>query len=195
VPRALEDRDFDDVLRRNFNFLDFEKEDFNGPTIGAEWLVGLGEHFDAGLGVGFSSRSVRTANLDYEFPNGDLIEQDIKLRMVPFTATVRYLPLGRSDAFEPYIGGGVGVIAFRYRETGDFADDFGDLGSGTYTGSGAATGPVILGGARFPVGRVSLGGEIRWQSAKGDLPSDQFFAGDTIDLGGFSYLFTVKVPF
>jgi len=42
---------------------------------------------------------------------------------------------------------------------------------------------------------VSIGGEIRYQYAKGDLPLDQNFAGDKIDLGGFSYLATVKLRF
>jgi opacity protein-like surface antigen len=195
VPRGLDGRDFDDVLLVNHDFLDFRLRDFNGPTVGGEWLVGLGEKFDAGLGVGFYSKTVHSADLDFENPDGSLIRQDLKLRTVPFTATIRYLPLGRSDAFEPYIGAGVGVLRYRYREAGEFADDTGGLTFGTFTGSGAATGPVILGGARFPVGSVSVGGEIRYQYAKGDLPSDQGFSGQTIDLGGFSYLATLKIRF
>ena len=38
------------------------------------------------------------------------IEQEFKLRIVPFTATFRFLPLGRKGAVQPYIGGGVGVF-------------------------------------------------------------------------------------
>jgi len=195
VPRGYDARDRDDVLRDNLNVLDFNLSDFNGATVGAEWLVGLGEHFDAGLGVGIYSRKVFSEDADYEFPNGAAIEQDLKLRIVPFTATIRYLPLGRSDAFEPYIGAGVGVLRFRYQEEGDFVDEYPViLLDRKFTGTGAATGPVILGGARFPVGPVSIGGEIRYQYAKGDLPSDQFFS-PTIDLSGFSYLATLKVRF
>jgi hypothetical protein len=195
VPRGYDARDRDDVLRDNLNVLDFHLSDFNGATVGAEWLVGLGEHFDAGLGVGYYSNTVFSEDRDFEYPNGDPITQDLKLRIVPFTATIRYLPIGRSDAFEPYIGAGVGVLSFRYRETGDFVDEYPIiLQDRTFTGTGAATGPVILGGARFPIGAVSIGGEIRYQYAKGDLPRDQFFA-PTIDLGGFSYLATVKLRF
>jgi len=54
---------------------------------------------------------------------------------------------------------------------------------------------VILGGVRVPVGSWGIGGEIRYQSAKGDLPTDQDFAGTRLDLGGFNYLFTVNVRF
>lgn len=197
VPRALENRDFDDVLLNNYDFLDFVPGDFNGATVGAEWLVGLGEHFDAGLGVGFYSKTARSTYLDVVDFDRSEIRQNLSLRVVPFTATVRYLPLGRSDAFEPYVGAGVGVLAFRYRENGRFVDfnDDNFIFPGDFKGSGAATGPLILGGARFPVGSVSIGGEIRYQYAKGDLPTDQGFAGETIDLGGFSYLATVKLRF
>jgi hypothetical protein len=182
------------VLVDDSNFLDFRLRDFNGPTVGAEYLVGLSEHFDAGLGVGFYSRTVNSRDADFNFPDGSPIRQDLKLRMVPFTATVRYLPLGRSDAFEPYIGAGVGVLRYRYQETGNFVDDSNTIYPATFTGTGAATGPVILGGARFPIGAMSIGGEIRYQYAKGDLPLDQFYVSK-IDLGGFSYLATFKVRF
>jgi hypothetical protein len=194
VPRSFDARDRDDVLLNN-DFLVFRMRDFSGVTVGGEWLVGLGENFDAGLGVGFYSKTVPTVDRDFEFPNGALIRSNLKLRTVPFTATIRYLPIGRRDAFEPYIGAGVGVIRYRYQERGDFADEVGNITSGTFTGTGAATGPVILGGARFPVGSVSIGGEIRYQYAIGDLPLDQGFSGTTIDLGGFSYLATVKLRF
>ena len=67
--------------------------------------------------------------------------------------------------------------------------------NGRFVGSGGAVGPVILGGVRFPFGPWALGGEIRYQHAKGDLPADQNFAGSKIDLGGFNYLATFNVRF
>ena len=57
---------------------------------------------------------------------------------------------------------------------------------GNFVGTGNATGPVILGGIRVPVGGGAVGGEIRYQSAKGDLPTDQGFSGTKIDLGGLT---------
>jgi hypothetical protein len=53
----------------------------------------------------------------------------------------------------------------------------------------------VLGGVRFPVGAVGVGGEIRWQGAKADLPIEEGFAGSRIDLGGFNYLLTVNFRF
>ena len=55
----------------------------------------------------------------------------------------------------------------------------------SFEGSGTATGPTVLGGVRVPVGQWSVGGEVRWQKAKGDLPTNMGFAGSTVDLGSF----------
>ncbi|MGE3511308.1 MAG: hypothetical protein AB7N65_20755, partial [Vicinamibacterales bacterium] len=127
--------------------------------------------------------------------NGSEIEQDVKLRVVPFTATVRFLPIGRHDAFTPYIGAGVGVLRFRYQETGQFIDVNNDIFEDTFTATGAAAGPLIVGGARFPVGGLDVGGELRYQRAVGDVSDEDNFLGTEIDLGGISYLLTFTVKF
>ena len=199
-PRGEDGRSSQDVLVNNLDFLAFNIKDFNAATVGAEWLAGLGNNFEAGLGVGFSTRSVPTVYLDFQNANGTEIEQSLKLRVVPFTATVRFLPMGRHNGIEPYIGGGVGVLGFRYSETGQFLATDRSIFRGNFVGSGTATGPVILGGVRVPIGSVGIGGEIRYQSAKGNLPTDQGFAGSnngtpTIDLGGITYAFMVNFRF
>jgi hypothetical protein len=194
-PRAEDARDRNDVLVQNLNFLAFDIKDFNGATLGGEWLVGLGRNFEGCLGVGFYSRSVPTVYLNFVNANGSEIEQSLNLRVVPFTATVRFLPIGRHNGIEPYIGAGVGVLNYRYSESGQFLATDNSIFRGTFVGSGTATGPVVLGGVRVPLGAWGFGGEIRYQSAKGDLPADQDFAGSKIDLGGFNYLFTLNVRF
>ncbi|MEQ1909837.1 MAG: hypothetical protein ABMA15_13495 [Vicinamibacterales bacterium] len=196
VPTSEDARDKQDVLWNNLDFLAFNIKDFNGGTVGAEYLVGLGENFEGGLGVGIYSRNVPSVYTGYVNANGSEIEQDLKLRTVPFTATVRWLPLGRSAGFEPYFGAGVAVVNFRYSESGQFVDfTDGSIFRDTFVGSGTATGPTVLGGIRVPVGGWALGGEIRWQRAIGDLPADQAFAGSKIDLGGFNYLATFNIKF
>jgi outer membrane protein W len=194
VPRGEDGRSRDDVLVNNLDFLAFNVKDFSGPSVGAEWLAALGDKFEAGLGVGFYQRSTPAVYYDFVNANGSDIEQDIKLRVVPFTATVRFLPLGHSG-IEPYIGAGVGVFKWRYSETGQFLATDQTIFRDTFVGKGNATGPVILGGVRIPVGSWGIGGEIRYQSAQGDLPASEDFAGSKIDLGGFTYNFTVHVRF
>jgi outer membrane protein W len=196
VPRSEDARDPNDVLLNNLNFLAFNIKDFNTTTVGGEWLVGFGNNFEGSLGIGFNTRTVPTVYLDFVNADGSEIEQDLKLRVIPFTATVRFLPLGRHNGgIEPYIGAGVAVLNYRYSESGQFLATDSSIFRGTFVGSGTATGPVILGGVRLPIGSWAVGGEIRYQSAKGDLPADQDFSGNKIDLGGFNYLFTVNVKF
>lgn len=195
-PRALDGRPSNDVLMRNLDTLEFNIRDLNGATVGGEWLVGLGDLFEGGLGIGFYTRTTPAVYRKFLNANGTEIDQDLKLRIVPFTATVRMLPLGRHSAFQPYIGAGVGVLGWRYSETGQFVD-FADrsIFRDNFVGSGSATGPVILGGVRVSGDRVGVGGEIRHQSAEGTLPTNKGFAGTKIDLGGFNYLFTVNFGF
>ena len=194
-PRPEDARASGDVLVNDLDFLAFRIGDFSGPLFGAEYLAGLGDHFDAGLGVGFYQRTVPTVYSNFVNKNGAEIEQDLKLRVVPFTATVRWLPLGHHNGVEPYVGAGVGVFNYRYSESGQFLATDKSIFRGTFVGSGTATGPVILGGIRVPVGSWGVGGELRWQSAEGKLPAGQDFSGSKIDLGGISYTFTINVRF
>ena len=184
-----------DVLVNDQNFLAFRVSDFSGPLFGAEYLTALGDHFDAGFGVGFYQRTVPTVYTNFVNANGSEIQQDLRLRVVPFTASVRWLPIGHHNGIEPYIGAGVGVFNYRYSETGQFLATDKSIFQGNFVGSGTATGPVILGGIRVPVGSWGVGGELRYQAASGNLPADQDFAGSKIDLGGLTYAFTINVRF
>ena len=200
VPTGVNGRDDKDVLVNNLccieNPLFFRVRDFSTGAFNAEYLVGLGEFFDAGLGVGYYSSSVPSVYLNLVNDNGTEIRQRLRLRVVPFSATVRFLPLGHTNFFEPYIGGGIGVLNWRYTESGSWVDPSDkSIFAGTFTGHGTKTGPMVLGGVKFPVGAWAVGGEIRWQDAKGDLPADQDFAGPEIDLGGVTYSATFSVRF
>ncbi|HJZ75810.1 MAG TPA: hypothetical protein VKE51_28950 [Vicinamibacterales bacterium] len=197
TPRSEDARDQNDVLVQDRTFLDFNVGDLTGPTVSGEWLIGLGNNFDAGLGLGFYQHTTTAADRFSEFDvTGDPILADLKLRVVPFNATFRWLPLGRSRGVVPYVGAGVGVFGWRYSESGDFvASDNVTIIHGNFVGSGSAVGPVIVGGLRVPVGAWQFGGELKYQAAEGTLPTDQSFAGSKIDLGGLTYAFTFGVRF
>jgi hypothetical protein len=185
-----------DVLVRDQDFLTFRLNRFTGPTAGGEYLVGLGNFFEAGAGIGFYQRTVGAVDTNFVAPSGSNVAADLKLRTVPFTATFRLLPLGHHAPIQPYIGGGVAVIGWRYSETGQFVDPADHtIFSGNFVGSGSATGPVVVGGVRLPIGAFAPGFEVRWQSAKGNLPSSDFVPGRVIDLGGVNYLFTFNIRF
>jgi hypothetical protein len=202
TPRAIDARPDDDILVANGLFLStlnkargIDIGEFNNVTIGGEWLFGIVRNLEGGLGIGFYQRSVPTLYTDLVNTNGTDIEQTLKLRIVPFTATLRYLPMGSDQLFQPYIGAGVGVYRWRYSETGQFVDFQNNVFTGNFVGDGAAAGPAVVGGLRFMVEPVTAGFEIRYQAAEGELPFEEGFAGDTVDLGGFNYLFTMGFRF
>jgi opacity protein-like surface antigen len=177
--------------------LAFDIDDFNGATFGGEWNFGLTEYLEGSLGLGFYQRTVSSVYANVVNDNGSEIEQDLKLRVVPMSATVRFLPIGRGGV-EPYVGAGIGIFNWRYSEAGEFVDtsDY-SIFRAQYVADGWTAGPLILGGIRFPVADVwSIGGEIRWQKADGDTdPEESELLGDKIDLGGWSASFTFHLRF
>ncbi len=196
TPHGEDARVAGDVIVANRDFLSYDVGDFKSASIGAEWLVPLGEYFEGGAGIAFSRRtvdSVYTAFIDNS--TGLDVEQQLRLRLVPISFTVRALPLGQSNALQPYIGAGLAVINWRYSEFGDFIDfaNGNEIFPASYVASGTQTGPVILAGLRFGGETMTAGGEIRYHKADADLPID--FYGPRIDLGGWTYNFTIGVRF
>jgi opacity protein-like surface antigen len=199
--RPIDSRVDDDVLVQDLTqgaySLAFDVDDFNSATFGGEWVVGIGEFLEAGFGASFYQKTVHSLYAQKVRDDGSEIEQDLKLRIVPLTATVRFLPIGRRGV-TPYVGGGIGAFNWHYSEVGEFIFQNDVTDNDRFVADGWAAGPVVLGGIRFPVSDVwTVGGEIRWQKAvgKGLIEQNEFFLGDKIDLGGWNYNFTVHLRF
>ena len=201
TPLGFDSRDIDDVLIANSTFLQtrgrsfLDLDEFNGASVGGEWLFPLARHIEGGIGVSYTSQTSHTVYADFVDPDGTEIDQDLKLRLTPIAFTVRLIPVSPRSPFQPYIGGGVGLISWKYTEVGEFVDfNAGrEIFNGNFEDSGTNAGPVFLGGIRFAGDAFSTGFEIRYQHAKGDLGSD--FAAPKIDLGGWTYNFTAGVRF
>lgn len=196
--RGEESRDADDVLLEDLQSLAFEVKDFNGGLLSGEWLIGFGDRVEFGVGTGFYQRTVPSVYADFVDSDGTEIEQDLKLRIVPVTATVKFLPFGRAGDFQPYLGGGAALLNWKYSEVGEFVDfTDGAIFSDQYVASGSTVAPVIFGGLRVPLsGDVfAFNGEVRWQGGKGDLDADSGLLTDTIDLGGISIIGSVQIRF
>jgi opacity protein-like surface antigen len=190
----------DDTILRTLEGHIFSIGDFNGVTIGADWVFPLGEWLDGSVGVGFYRRGVPAFHRTHVHPDGREIEQDFRLRLVPMTAVVRFLPAGRGGAIEPYVGGGLALVNWRYSEVGEFVDldPFPpEIFFNRYVASGNQLGGVILAGLRAPVADVwLLGGEVRYQRAVGDTDAiNTGMLGNRIDLGGWSANFTLGIRF
>ncbi len=194
TPRGQDARVTGDVLNANRNFLEFDVKDFNGASIGGEWLFPVGRYIEAGAGVSFTRKTVPTVYSRLLNANGSEIEQELRLRMIPAALTFRVLPLGQDRGFQPYIGGGLGLISWRYSESGQFVDTRdSSIFNNSYSASGTKTGPVAMGGIRFAGDSIATGFEVRYQAAEADLAPP--FAGPKLDLGGWSYLFTLGARF
>jgi hypothetical protein len=195
TPFGFDARDDDDVLLTNRSFLLFDIEDFNGASVGGEWLFPLARHVEGGIGVSFTSRDVPSIYEDFVDPDGTEIDQDLRLRTTPIAFTLRLIPTNPRSPVQPYIGAGIGLINWRYSEIGEFID-FGagdEIFDGRFVKTGTNAGPVVLGGLRFAGDTATAGFEIRYQKATGEL--DENFAAPKIDLGGWTYNFTAGVRF
>jgi type 1 fimbria pilin len=186
-----------DVLVKDRQFLSFDINDFSGATVGGEWLVPFGNFLEGGAGISFSRRTVPSVYTNFVDTDGTEVDQDLRLRLVPIDFTVRLIPTGQSSPVQPYFGVGVGIVNWRYSESGEFINFSGGqrtIFRDTFVGTGNATGPVVLGGLRFVGDHATGGFEIRYRKAEDTLPEGEF-AASKIDLGGWSYLVTGGVRF
>ncbi|BCS33265.1 hypothetical protein TBR22_A24920 [Luteitalea sp. TBR-22] len=191
--KGEESRDRNDVIRQNLSFLSFNLDDFDSATGGGDFAISLGSFIEVGAGVNYYGSTVPTVYSRFVDSDGTEIESDMKLRNVPFSVTAKVFPLSRDAGVQPYVGGGVQFNMWKYTEVGEFLDfSTGEIFRDSFTDDGMEVGPVFLAGLRFPIGNsVLMGGEWRYSTAKADLDPDLGFYGDTIDLGGNAFLFTV----
>ncbi len=197
-PKGEDSRVENDVLLENLNSLLFEIKDFRGINVGAEYLFGVTDYIEAGLDVSLYQRTVPSIYADVVHDDGREIEQDLKLRIIPITASVRFLPTGRNASVQPYIGIGAGFLNWRYSETGEFVDFRDDsIFRDRFVAKGSTVAPVVIGGLRFLAADVwTVGGEVRWQKADGDTGGrDAGFLNTKIDLGGWTTNFNVHFRF
>ncbi len=208
-PRSLDTRAPGDALYEDLNqpqllpgvtgSLEFDMRKFRAIRPFGEWNIGFGNHLELSVGAAYSNRKVASVYRDLVDSHGTdqttddtEIAQDLRLRMIPITVVVRVLG-GRPGSFQPYLGGGVAVVNFRYSEVGDFVDTTTfDIFNDRFVATGTAMGAVALGGFRVPLGGdiFALTMEGRYQWAVGNTGGiDAGFLGDKIDLGGGSLNF------
>lgn len=178
------------VIKENGSYLDFDGR-VGGVAVGAEVNLGINNHLEAGVGVGYQSGSTGSQYRDYVRDDGSEIRQDIRVRNLPVNVNAKVYPFGRDQRIQPYVGAGVQVNSWRYEESGQFIDfntPNNDIYKETYKASGVSVGPVAIAGLKVPLNdKVSIGAEYRRQWGKGRLPEDGGFAGDHLDLGANTF--------
>ena len=215
IPKGYSSRATGDVLVADLNDLDFPectsdhltsciRDEFTTGDVFGEWLVAFSDHIEVGAGIGFHTRTRPTLYAAYFDRDGSEIRQELHLRVVPISGTVRFLA-GRPGRFQPYFGVGVAAQIYRYTESGEFIDFTQTLPDGSYlifpgnfVATGTAFGPAVLAGFRVPI-KGDIWGfmtEWRYQHGVGDTGGQaQNFLDDKIDLGGNSINFGMIVRF
>lgn len=194
-----------DIWDENTADLTYAVSDFNNYLLGFEFNYFASHYLTVGLSVDFYRKSIGSEYVDYVDNLGNPIMQDITLEVVPITGTVKFTPLGngspgyrgqRGSRFVPWVGGGLGVYAFRYEEFGEFID-FTDMSiyDGDFITESAALGFHVAGGVVFPMGLDwDAFFELRYAIAEGEL-SEDFLGFDPIDIGGVSVIFGASYRF
>jgi hypothetical protein len=200
-PRGFDSRVDGDVLIANLSDSEpllFDIQRFRGGQLFGEWNVAFGNHVEVSGGFSYYQRTVPSVYRDLVNDNGFEIAQKLKLRMMPITGIVRFLPIGEPSEFQPYVGGGLAVINWRYSEAGEFVDttDY-SVFAARFVESSTDLGAVFVVGARVPIdGDVyGLTLEYRYQWGQGDTGGfENGFLGDKIDLsaGSFNIGFLIR---
>ncbi len=189
-----------DIFDQNELETTFRVSDLNSLGAAFRYDHFVGDFINIGGGVSFFDNDTDVVDNDFEFPNGDPIVRNISLQIVPLEFNVHVLPIGRESPVIPYVGGGVGVYFWQYRERGDFVidrltDPHGRTGRADSDGTDA--GWHMEGGVQIPFSRnAAATAEFKYFDANGDLDRRSFDpAFEPIDLsstvisGGVSFWF------
>jgi hypothetical protein len=195
-----------DIFELAHEELTVSRKDFDAPYLGAEIAARVGQRWDVAVGVGFSRSSKASEFRDWVDNNENPIEQVTALRTVPVTLSAKYYlaERGRSvgrfawvpNTVTPYIGAGVGVVSYRFEQTGDFVDfDSLDIFYDQYVSTGQAALLRGLAGVSVALGgQFELTGEARYQHAKAEMSSD-FDGFDALDLSGLQGVVGIAIRF
>jgi hypothetical protein len=201
-PRGFDSRVADDTLVANLTAaepLQFDITRFQSAVYFGEWNIDVGSHISFGAGLGYYSDSIPSVYRNLVNDDGSEITQDLSLRMVPITGIVRFLPFGSPMTFQPYVGGGVSIIPWRYIESGQFVDTADNsVFTDRFTSSGTAVAPLFALGARIPVGGDIYGLTVEWRYQFGTGNTGGLtngFLGEKIDLSGGMLNFGFLVRF
>jgi len=193
---------FDEVTR----VYTLDRRDFDSPYLGGEVGVRVGEQWDLALAVGYQSARTLSEFRDYVGTDDLPIEQITELRLIPVVASAKYFlkPRGRSvgrfawipETVVPYVGGGLGVMQYRFEQDGEFIDfDTLEIFRDRLTTQDNTLLVRASAGLDIAIAeRFVLSGEARYNLARGSVRHD-FSGFGNIDLDGLQLVAGVSVRF
>jgi opacity protein-like surface antigen len=201
LPRAQSD-----IYEFNEEQLTLDSGSFNSGLFGMDFGWSANERVDLVFGFEYSSASPVSEFRDFVDEFNVPITQQTRLRQVPISASVRVNLLERGRAVGnyawvpttvvPYVGGGAGIVWWRYEQFGDFVD-FNDFTIFTdhFLTEGWDPELHVFGGvdvALSPV--IALNFETRYGWAEGEM-APAFVGFEPIDLAGFRATFGASFRF
>lgn len=197
-----------DLLTETVRNLTVDRADFGAGTVAIDLAFAITRRTDLVFGVSPSSSRTASEFRDWIDTNNQPIEQVTSFTRSPFTVTVRHhlVDKGRRVGslawiparVVPFVGGGVGLMKYRFEQQGDFIDTTSlNIFSDQLRASGWAWVGQVSGGAQLNLSpRLMLTGEMRYLrgSADADRPSRDF-VGYRLDLSGITTLlgFTIRL--
>lgn len=185
-----------DLWTDNLENLAFDKQDMMGAYLGAELEMDMGRYFTLALEGGYYSQELFSTYRDYEHEDGSPIDQNLSLHIASLEADFKLYPMGYRNIFNPYIGGGVGIYAWKYLQGGEFIN----FEEGTIY-EGEAYTRTITPGFNAKIGFVyrfqrsmGISFEARYTFLKGEL-SDLFEGFNRLDLSGVTFIMGVNFFF
>jgi opacity protein-like surface antigen len=187
-----------DIFNDAVNFFTLNRADFSGMTIGGEAAYSIGSRFDISADLSFSHKSKGSEYRALVDNNNQPIEQNTTFDRIPLTVNARFYLVepGRSignfawipNKIVPWVGGGAGVMWYRFNQTGDFVDyqtnNVFTATDGEFSASESAATYHAMAGADFNLSpHVALRLDSRYVWANASLPY-QFKGYNNIDLSG-----------
>jgi len=187
-----------------------KKSDFNAFSIGGQVAVNVNERLDAAVNLTYMGGSRPSEVRDWvEGPNNLPIQQTTTFSRVPLTFDLKWYlkDRGRSvsrfawvpASWSPYVGGGVGVMWYSFKQNGDFVS-VQDANTATiYTDQLSSRGraPALDAFAGVDVSlnkSLVLSGEARYDWAKASMGQD-FANFQKMDLSGLQMSLGIGVRF
>jgi len=187
--------------------LTIDEGDFRSFAFRAEIAVRATDRVDIALDVGVAEKEVDSEFRDFIGTDGLPIVQSTELSRIPVTLSGKYYlkDRGRSvsrfawipESWAPYLGAGLGFVAYEFRQTGEFVDfETLDIFNDTFLSDGTAPVVQLLGGVDVSLGPrflFTVDGRYGWSSH--DLGTDFDPAFQDIDLAGAQISAGFKIRF
>jgi hypothetical protein len=195
-----------DVFSFAQEHLTLNSGDLAGTAFGADLAYFVKQNIALQFGIGYAGHTAPSVYRNWIDSNDKEIEQSTTFRRVPLSAGVRYYlwPTGRTisdlawvpSRYAPYLGAGVGLTWYQFRQAGDFVDyKTLDIFPSTLNSEKWTTSVYAAAGVeRTLSARFALTGEARYDYAKAPLGSD-FTGFDRIDVSGLAVTIGLTVRF